>query len=494
VTTTTKPRQANASTPRLSEVARHLVIPDNIATSVWPRVERLLASVDVWFDPWQQGLGAVALGLDEHGTYTATVGGVVISIPRQVGKTFTVGHLLIALAIEFPGLRVVWTSHHNRTTTNTFRSMQGLLRKPKLAAHLADNGIRTANGEQEIRFRNGSIIMFGAREHGFGRGLDAIDVLVFDEAQILGLKALEDMVPATLQARNRHGGLVFLMGTPPRPGDDGEAFGALRDAAISGSITDAVFVELSADPGADPDDHKQWAKANPSFPHRTPLESMLRMRRLVPDNDSWRREALGVWDDPDAAVASSVFDLGRWDACSVPAAPVDGSLAYGVKFSPNGETVALAVAVRPEVGPIHVEGVDVRLVAEGTGWLVDWLAARSAHVAIDGRSGAGDLAAALRRAGVQQRRVHRTTTDEAIAAAAGLVNAVAEGELSHLADPALDPSVVVRRQIGNSGGWGFTGRDGEDVALFDAIALARRLVAAQPKPAAAGGRRIVMPA
>ena len=112
------------------------------------------------------------------------------SIPRQIGKTFTVGNLLIAMALEYPKLRVAWTSHHNRTTTNTFRSMQGMVNRKMVAPHLAVNGIRTANGEQEIRFRNGSIIMFGAREQGFGRGLDEIDVEVFDEAQILTLKAL----------------------------------------------------------------------------------------------------------------------------------------------------------------------------------------------------------------------------------------------------------------------------------------------------------------
>jgi hypothetical protein len=118
--------------------------------------------------------------------------------------------------------------------------------------HLAHNGIRTANGEQEIRFRNGSVIMFGAREQGFGRGFDEVDVEVFDEAQILTEKALEDMVAATNQARHPHGALLFYMGTPPRPVDPGEAFTLKRTKALSGKSDDMLYVEMAADPDADP--------------------------------------------------------------------------------------------------------------------------------------------------------------------------------------------------------------------------------------------------
>ena len=83
-----------ASMPRLSEAARHLIYPSNIVESAFPRVERRLTSVDYLFDPWQQGFGTIALGLDESDTFAATVGGVVASIPRQCGKTYTVGGLL----------------------------------------------------------------------------------------------------------------------------------------------------------------------------------------------------------------------------------------------------------------------------------------------------------------------------------------------------------------------------------------------------------------
>mgnify|MGYP006189918149 CR=1 FL=1 len=279
------------STPRLSEVARHLVIPAGIVTTGWPRIERRLASIGIVFDVWQQGLAQVALGRRKNDKYAATVGGVVLSIPRQVGKTFFAMALLVAMCLEYPGFRVIWTSHHMRTTTNTFRAMQGMARRKKVAPYVS--AIRTANGEGEVVFHNGSIIMFGARAQGFGRGMDKIDVEVFDEAQILDSRSLEDMVAATNQAQHKHGALLFFMGTPPRPVDPGEEFTNRRAKALDGKAENMVYVEFSADEDADPDDREQWAKANPSYPSRTPDESMERMRENLTDESSFKREALG---------------------------------------------------------------------------------------------------------------------------------------------------------------------------------------------------------
>ena len=103
--------------PRLSEVARELVIPEGIVTTAWPRIEAKCAEMGVAFDPWQQGLGAVALGKRKSGKYAATVGGVVMSIPRQVGKTFLVGMIIIARCVLFPGFTALWTAHRTRTAS-----------------------------------------------------------------------------------------------------------------------------------------------------------------------------------------------------------------------------------------------------------------------------------------------------------------------------------------------------------------------------------------
>lgn len=318
----------------LSEVARHVIIPTGIVDTLWFEVEERCAEFGDEFDAWQDGLGQVALGLRADGTFAATEGGVTISIPRQVAKTFIVMRIVVALCTLYPNLTVVWTAHHLRTSTMTFQKMKTFAMSKGVRPYIANGtnqgtGIRDANGEQEIPFVNSSRIMFGSRKMGFGRGFDEIDVEVFDEAQILTDQALDDMVPATNQSRFQFGALLFYMGTPPRPNDSGEVFTSRRDEALAikgdgehfGPPVvggDAVYIECSADGDANPEDREQWAKANPSYPHRTPWRSIQRMRKNLRNVKSQLREGLGVWD-PKIEDSPFKIDPACWDAMAVSA-------------------------------------------------------------------------------------------------------------------------------------------------------------------------------
>lgn len=446
--------QTKRSTPRLSDLARHVVIPSGIKTTAWPRVQAQCAEMGVLFDDWQHGVGKIALGKRADGKYAATVGGIVLSIPRQVGKTFLVGMIIIALCILNPGLTVIWTAHRTRTTTNTFRSLQGMVRKRKVAKHVAHNGIRTANGEQEIKFRNGSIILFGAREQGFGRGFDEVDVEVFDEAQILTSKALEDMVAATNQSRQPSGALLFFMGTPPRPVDPGEEFTNRRAKALSGKGDNMAYIEFSADPDADLEDKAQWAKANPSFPDRTPLESMERMREQLTDNDSFRREALGIWDDDGHSAAIPSAD---WDDLGISDVPDSWSLgAIGLDMNPERTKVSIAVAAfAPE--HVHLELAEDSAFSEsGSKVLIDWIyerARRRIPVVIDAYSPARSLEPELRKRGCLVRVMGAAELSQACG---GLFDAVTlDKSVTHFRQKRLDESLAgaTKENFGPAGAW-----------------------------------------
>ncbi|WP_454199578.1 terminase [Nocardia sp. Marseille-Q1738] len=446
-------------------------------TTGWPKVRERLVDMGVEFDPWQAGISQIALGKRANGKYAATVGGVVLSIPRQVGKTFTVGFLIFALCLEFPGTRVIWTSHHARTTTNTFRSMQGMVQRPRIAPHLAPNGIRTANGEQEIRFQNRSIVMFGAREQGFGRGMDAIDIEVFDEAQILSIKALEDMVPATNQARHPHGALLFFIGTPPRPTDPGEAFTTKRARALSGKSEDQAYIEFSADSDADPDDRAQWSKANPSYPVRTPLEAMLRMRENIPDEASWLREAMGIWED---YTAGAVISTQQWNDLKDPASQPKDPVAFGVYLSQDRSVAAIAVAGRREDWKIHVEIVPAKRGGTedslpGTAWIAPRLKELAdgfspCAVVIDSFSAAASLIPAITDAGVE---VVTTGASDMARACGQFYDAVIEDEIRHLNAKPLNTAVCSGKKRPLRDAWAWDRKDPRsDITQLVAATLA----------------------
>ena len=66
------------STRRLSEVARHVIIPEGIVATGWPAVESKCREFGDEFDEWQRGAGRIILGKRGDGIYAATVGGVTI--------------------------------------------------------------------------------------------------------------------------------------------------------------------------------------------------------------------------------------------------------------------------------------------------------------------------------------------------------------------------------------------------------------------------------
>lgn len=455
---------------KLSEIARHLIIPEGIVSTDWPIVERQLRKMNTPLDEWQRGLCKVLVAKRADGQYACGIGGGLLSIPRQTGKTYTIGSLVFALCLANRGTLVIWSAHRSKTHNETFRTMGSMAERPEIAPFV--KRVLTGAGTECIEFTNGSRILFGAREGGFGRGFAEVDIVVLDEAQILTEAAMEDMVPATNAAKN---GLVLMMGTPPRPKDPGEVFTNRRASALSGEDEDVLYVEFSADEGASPDDRKQWAIANPSFPHRTSETAILRMRKLLGSVESFLREGLGIWDKKQ--LGRKAFQASEWSKRhGMP--PDDGVKVFGVKFSVDGSTVALSAAMKPESGPIHIEGITSAPLSEGTQWLVDFLVERKgdiAQIVIDGKAGVGYLVEALRSERVGKLIIITPTLDQVITSHSMFAQAVTGGGLTHSGQGILDEQAkdAIRRKIGTTGGFGWEGSsEGNQVTLLDAATLA----------------------
>lgn len=463
-------RLSTRQNSKLTEIARHVVIPSGIVASAFQAVYRRACMMGLQLDQWQQDIGKLALAKRPGGKYAAGIGGVVLSIPRQTGKTYLIAALVMAICSMEPGCTVIWTAHRSRTHRETFKKLQSMTRRPRVAGYI--DRVRAANGEQEIIFHNGSIIQFGAREHGFGRGFDKVDILVLDEAQILTEDAMSDMVPATNAAKN---GLVFMMGTPPRPRDPGEVFTSRRKALLGGR-DNGVYVEFSADENAKSDDREQLARANPSYPYRTSEEAIERMQELLGSDDNFRREALGIWDE-EAASGAAIRPL-AWDVLKT-TPRYDGRVVYGVRFTVDGAGVALAAAYRPDDGaPVFVEPIRQANLGEGIGWLLDFLveaAPEAAQIVVDGKAGVGSLVEELRSRGVRNKRlIIVPTLDQVIAAHSMFEQAIITGQLSHGGIELFDEQVkrAVKRKIGNAGGFGWAAPPGETVVALDAVTLA----------------------
>ncbi len=480
-TRTTSRRQRKRQTPpgtaKLSEIARHIVQPDGIVTTGWPAVERTCAELGLGFDRWQDGAGRLILAKNADGLYAADT--VVISIPRQVGKTYLIGAIIFALCLINPGLTVIWTAHRFKTAAEVFASLSAMARRPRISVHIAQ--IFRSGDDKSIHFANGSRILFGARERGFGRGFADVDVLVMDECQIMTEATMEDMVPATNVAENP---LVIGLGTPPRPKDPGEVFRRFRTEALAGESTGVLYIEIAADPATDPLDRAEWPRFNPSYPHRTTARAMLRMfKNLGPE--SFEREARGIWDEMVKGTITATAWAGRHD----PHARIESDAHFALDVSPDQSWACVAVAGKASSGAVGVEithrdgALDYR---EG----IDWVARRCDEireargrltVSIASRSAAMVLKPDLEAAGVE---VDVVPGGE-VSSACGLLYALVQSKgIVHSGQVALADAVAASRRDreDGEGQWRWhRRRSGADISPTYAVSLAVWRAASEPE-------------
>jgi hypothetical protein len=462
--------KTKSGTRKLSDVARHLVVPKDIASTGWPAVRKTCnEKLGVTFDDWQEGAGRVILAKRADGNLAAMIDGVGMSLPRQVGKTYLIGATIFALCVNTPGLLVIWSAHHARTHAETFLAMQAFTKRAKVAAHVKQ--VFTGSGDEEIRFHNGSRILFGARERGFGRGIPGVDILIFDEAQILSDRALSNMLATMNTSRF---GLALYIGTPPKPEDMSESFRRMRADALEGNLADGAWIEMGADRDADPDDRKQWAKANPSYPLRTPAQSILRLRKKLTLGD-FRREGMGIWDEFESQFW--VIPEAIWSDLKISAeeVPTGAPTAYGLDMS-HSRNVSIGVCVLGEKDrKDHVELAATGTVPGDTAGVIEWLVERCGRrtpVVVDQQSPAASMIPGLK---ARKVRVITTSAPDMAKACGGLYDAAVEDRLTHFNQPQLNDALggAQKRDIGAAGGWGWDRRSPDiDISPLVAVTIA----------------------
>lgn len=73
---------------KLSDVARHVMLPKDIATTGWPKVEAQARLCGIEYDGWQRQLGRCILGKTSDGVYAVGIGGVVVSVAARSARRF----------------------------------------------------------------------------------------------------------------------------------------------------------------------------------------------------------------------------------------------------------------------------------------------------------------------------------------------------------------------------------------------------------------------
>lgn len=402
------------------------------------------------------------------------------SIPRQVGKTVSaeiwVTYLLVAM-----GAVVLWTDHNYSTTTEMLRRFREIFgtrpndpfAKNKQFNKLVDH-CNNKTAQEAIFLTNGGSLHFSTRTKSSSLGY-SFDVVVYDEAQELTDEQQQAILPTTTSGPMGNMQSIYV-GTPVRAGNTATIFKNIRNDAIEGGADadDLCWWEWGVDDVGDIKDETRWALVNPSIGRVANIEAIRSAARSMSEL-AFAQEYLGYWL-PNSGGVQPLFDAKSWGALRVREPMTQGQRSYGVKFSADGERVALSIAVYAPGAPVFVDGIFERG-ARRKDWLVEWLAARADEagwIVIDGKSGAQDLYDRLEDAGVSRMKLHLMTTGEMIAACSNFDSGITEKAIAHCGQDALAYSVCgcVKRTIGTGGGWGLGSSELADSTLAESAVIA----------------------
>jgi hypothetical protein len=479
----------------LVEAARHCIVPDDM---VFTRYGELIApelpGMGVVLDRWQEDIWYAALGLRADGSLACDVMGVTLSISRQAGKTWAVMVGLIAICLSRPGTLVIWSSHHDRTSSETLTKIAGIVEKPAIRPKMrASYPVVFADDNRGVHFENGSRILFGARSSGFGRGFSEVDIQVYDECQNLREAALTDMLAAMNVSDV---GLAFFMGTPPRPAEVAlgvnEAFKRRRDRALDLKRRrpfKGVFVEFSpesphdvvADDIDSPGFWESLAEANPSYGFRVGKSAIERLvENMSPENVL--REVFGIWDKTNETIA--VIPKDDWNSLAARPDNLPEVSSFGINATRGGWF--WVAACWSEGGSAHVEiALGTQSEREAMSFVVRH-ATRRTPMKHDSTGAAKALGEKLRQSGY---RVSAYTQNEVGAGNALWLGMVEERRLSHDGHPDLEAAVRgSRRQDRAQGGWVLVPRS-ESFDIGPAVAMTEALYAAMTVRAPTGNGR-----
>lgn len=416
-------------------------------------------------DPWQADILEDWLARTASKRWSCpTCGG---SVPRQNGKTLLLQARMEAGMLLF-NEQIIYTAHLQKTATETFEEMKDFFESPKIKKYVAQDGIKSALGREQIILKTGARVKFLARTRSGGRGQHG-DLLIFDEAQELDSTAQASFLPAISASLNPQ---TIYTGTPPDPGSTGGVFREIRSKVLNKKTKKAAWFEFSVKEIGDITDKQRWADTNPALGRRIQISTIeSELEQMSPD--TFARERLGWWSPEIVEEVDYAIDRKKWNACASEREKPEGKTAYGIKFTADGTMVAICGAVIPKEGEARISLIKEEPMSMGLQWLADWLNERymkASCVVIDGRNGTSVLVDKIRQIWKAKNSVVVPSSRDVVAADSELINQINEGTVTwYKYQDSLNDSAINAEKRSFSGGFGFGGGHS---APIEACALA----------------------
>ena len=424
-----------------------------------PAVAERALSVGWRLMPWQRQVLDVALEIEEGRPAYRTV---VVTVPRQNGKTTLLWALMLWRSLAFANQEIVATAQTGLEAMEKWRDYVAFVDEQAAVSPLIEN-IRRSNGTELLSWHNGSRHRTRPPTPKAGHGL-TIDLAIIDEAWSLKDEVvLQSFRPAMVTRPDAQLWIVSTAGTREsvllkRHCEMG------REAVEAGKTNGVAFFEWSAPEAMRADDPAAWREAMPALGH-TITEEVIRADldsgAMTPSE--WERAYLNRWTEADNQVVTSA----AWYQCLDNEAAPGNPLWLGIDMTPERDTAAIAAA------GWYGDRVGIELIEHATG--TEWLSHRVneilanhdiAGIVLDGTGPAASITDEIN--GKCEVLTHRGIQH----ASAQFYDAILYHRLAVRPHEDLTRSVKAARQMGNGDLWRWGRRGTSDVSSLIAATCA----------------------
>lgn len=317
--------------------------------------------------PWQDWATRIATErrLDDPDQYRYKM--VIVTVPRQSGKTTLMGNKNTTRCLMQPKRRVFYTAQTGKDATARWKDLaEAIISSPTMGSKVV---LRKAIGSQSLTFPNGSYIQPFAPTpkslHGYTpHDVDVDELFAFDDAQ--GTDLMGAIGPAQVTLKDRQLWFVSTAGTADSTFlrkwvEDGRQ-------ATSDPSSGIAYLEWSQPEGLDPDNPDHWG-FHPAVGHTITIDTLKELHaQFASAPGEWRRAFMNLWTASSETIIDMALIKTRLTAQEPPAtSPV--TIGYEVAMDRSRSAIYAAwMGVDDDGNAVPC----VRPVKVGAG--VDWVA------------------------------------------------------------------------------------------------------------------------
>ena len=395
-----------------------------------PAVDAVMGALGIPPLPWQSLVNAVAGEVSPDGTWRYPT--VILTVPRQAGKTALLGGQLVHRLLTFDGLRAYYTAQNGLAAVDAYSEWVGVLK-----SRMPDRFVtRASQGRQAIFFepRNSSVRIFSPTPDALhGR---QSDLVVLDECwshdEDRGDAILQAIVPTQATRKMRQTWLVSTAGD--ETSDWWRKWVDKGRASLDNPDSGIAYFEWAAPEDTDPADRDSWPLFHPAYGLTQTHDSFeIALEQLGPTQ--FRRAYLNLW--PESATSWRQ----AWFTCDTGhRIPTDAPVVFGIDSCPRHSKAAIVAAAHLDDGRAAIELVDYR---DGIDWvvprIVELAQRHGATVALTRTGPLGFLIPDLEAHALRLQVISTAGYGDAVSRYQ--TNVVA-GHISHPSDPQLDAAVA----------------------------------------------------